>query len=220
IDLYQVHSFDGLVPLEETLRALDTLVTSGKVRYIGCSNFAAWQLMKALATSERLDVERFVSQQILYSLMVRDAEHELLPCGVDQGVGAILWSPLAQGFLSGKYRRTHEDSRLEKSGRLSVYDTPEGNAVLDTVLEIAESRGASGTQVAINWLRARPGVTAVLFGARSEEQLRDNLAAAEWSLTAEEVARLDKVSQRALPYPATFYEMNARDRNPLIFPRY
>ena len=221
IDLYQVHTFDSFVPIEETLRALDTLVTSGKVRYIGCSNFAGWQLMKALATSDKLGAERFISQQIQYSLMVRDAENELLPCGVDQGVGALLWSPLAQGFLSGKYRSAEKgNARLEKSGRISAYDTPQGNAVLDTVLQIAAERDASGTQVAINWLRSRNGVASVLVGIGSEAQLHDNLAAAKWSLTTEEIARLDAVSQKPLPYPGSLYEMYGFNRNPALFPRY
>jgi aryl-alcohol dehydrogenase-like predicted oxidoreductase len=223
IDLYQVHSFDTFVPLEETLRALDALVTSGKIRYIGCSNFAAWQLMKALAISGQINVDRFISQQIQYSLMVRDAENEMLPCGVDQGVGALIWSPLAQGFLSGKFRRgnTNEDSRLHKAGRLSAYDDARGNAVLDALLTIADARGVSGTQVALNWLRARPGVTSVLFGARTEAQLRDNLAALNWSITADEVARLDKASQiDPPPYPAYFYRNFAPDRNPMLFAHY
>ncbi|MET0361904.1 MAG: aldo/keto reductase, partial [Sphingobium sp.] len=160
IDLYQVHSFDALVPVDETLRALDDLVTSGKVRYIGCSNYAGWQLMKAMATSERRNVEAFVGQQIQYSLMVRDAEEELLPCGVDQGVGALIWSPLAQGFLSGKFRGAKGgDTRLELSNRLKAYETVQGERVLDALDEIAGARGVTPGQVALNWLLKRPGVT-------------------------------------------------------------
>ena len=221
IDLYQVHSFDSQVPLEETMRALDTLVTSGKVRYIGCSNFAAWQLMKAMSISQQFGIEKFISQQVQYSLLVRDVEHEVLPCGVDQGVGALLWSPLAQGFLSGKYRGGEKgNARLEKSGRLNAYDTPLGNRVLDAVLAIAEAHNATGTQVALNWLRSRAGVTSVLFGARTEEQLRDNLAAANWSLTAEEIATLEAASETPLPYPRSHYHFFSSERNPPLFARH
>src|SRR5690606_35740820 len=135
-------SFDAMVPLDETLRALDDLVTAGKVRYIGCSNYAGWQLMKAMATAERRNVEPFIGQQIQYSLMVRDAEDELLPCGIDQGVGALIWSPLAQGFLSGKFRSARGgDTRLELSNRLKAYDTPQGARVLAALDAIAETRG-------------------------------------------------------------------------------
>lgn len=190
IDLYQVHSFDALVPIEETLRALDDLVTAGKVRYIGCSNYAGWQLMKATAAAERLGTERFIGQQIQYSLMVRDAEEELLPCGVDQGIGALIWSPLAQGFLSGKFRHDGGGAaqRLVLSNSLKLYDTPRGVSVVDTLFEIAADHpGASPAQVALNWLLARPGVSTVLIGARSDEQLADNLAAATWSLDRKSV---------------------------------
>ena len=221
IDLYQLHSFDSMVPLEETLRALDTLVASGKVRYIGCSNFAGWQLMKAMGLSEKMGAERFISQQIQYSLMVRDAEHDMLPCGVDQGVGALIWSPLAQGFLSGKFRReTTSGSRLQRSGRLAAYDTPRGDAVLDALLDIASQRGVSGTQVALNWLLARPGVTSVLFGARTETHLKDNLGARDWTITASEIERLDRASQTDLPYPAYFFRTMTGNRNPAHFPYY
>ncbi|QKS00337.1 aldo/keto reductase [Sphingomonas sp. CL5.1] len=223
IDLYQVHSFDALVPIAETLRALDDLVTAGKVRYIGCSNYAGWQLMKATAAAERLGTERFIGQQIQYSLMVRDAEEELLPCGVDQGIGALIWSPLAQGFLSGKFRGegTDADQRLMLNNGLKLYDTPRGAAVVDTLFEIAaEHPGASPSQVALNWLLARPGVSTVLIGARSDEQLADNLAAATWALSTEEVAQLDKASQTAMHYPNSHHRLFTLERNPQLFPRY
>lgn len=221
IDLYQVHSFDALVPLEETLAALDQLVASGKVRYIGCSNYAGWQLMKALGISDRLGLERFVGQQIQYSLMARDAEDELLPCGVDQGVGALIWSPLASGFLSGKFRSERSgDSRLEKTGRIAAYDNPQADGVLDAVLAIAGARGVSASQVSLNWLRARPGVTSILVGARTDAQLADNLAAASWSLTAEEVATLDRASQTAVRYPNSHHRQHSLERNPQLFARY
>jgi aryl-alcohol dehydrogenase-like predicted oxidoreductase len=223
IDLYQVHSFDALTPLDETLRALDDLVSAGKIRYIGCSNYAGWQLMKALAVSDRRGVERYVGQQIQYSLMVRDVEQELLPCGVDQGVGALIWSPLAQGYLSGKFRRGSEGAptRLEQAGRLHAYDTPRGNAVLDALDAIAvDHPGSSPSQVALNWLLKRPGVTSVLIGARTDEQLTDNLAAADWSLSDAEVERLDRASQAEMAYPNSHHRIFTADRNPQLFPRY
>jgi aryl-alcohol dehydrogenase-like predicted oxidoreductase len=221
IDLYQVHSFDALVPVDETLRALDDLVTSGKVRYIGCSNYAGWQLMKAQATAERRTIEPFVGQQIQYSLMVRDAEEELLPCGVDQGVGALIWSPLAQGYLSGKFRGAKTgDTRLELAGRLKAYDTPQGERVLAALDEIAGARGVTPGQVALNWLLRRPGVTTVLIGARTDEQLADNLAAASWSLTDAEVEALDRASQGPMRYPNSHHRIFTQERNPQLFPRY
>lgn len=223
IDLYQVHSFDALAPLDETLRALDDLVTAGKVRYIGCSNFNGWHLMKASAIAERRGTERFIGQQIQYSLMVRDAEEELLPCGVDQGVGALIWSPLAQGFLSGKFRGgadVNATQRLVMSGRLKAYDTPLGAAVVDTLLEIAAAHpGASASQVALNWLLARPGVATVLLGARSDGQLADNLAAATWSLAADEITALDKASQTGMRYPNSHHRLFTQARNPQLFAR-
>ena len=223
IDLYQVHSFDALTPLDETLRALDDLVTSGKVRYIGCSNYAGWQLMKALATSDRRNVERYVGQQIQYSLMVRDAEQELLPCGVSEGVGALIWSPLAQGYLSGKFRsaRAGAQTRLEASGRLNAFDTPEGAKVLDAIDAIvANHPGSSPSQVALNWLLRRPGVTSVLIGARTDAQLADNLAAAQWSLSDAEVEALDRASQGPMQYPNSHHRIFTIERNPQLFPRY
>ncbi len=216
IDLYQVHSFDSLVPVEETLRALDDLVHSGKVRYIGCSNHLGWQLMKAVGTSERLGLARYVSQQIQYSLMVRDAEIELLPAGHDQGLGALIWSALAQGYLTGKFRRgAQKDSRLVGWAQLALFDTPRGHQVVDTLVEIAQSRnGVTPSQVALNWVASRPGVTSVIIGARTEEQLKDNLAAAGWSLTDEEIDRLDKASAVPAPYPRSTQDGFQPERNP------
>jgi aryl-alcohol dehydrogenase-like predicted oxidoreductase len=222
IDLYQVHSFDSLVPVDETLRTLDDLVHAGKVRYIGCSNHAGWQLMKALAASDRRGLERYVGQQIQYSLMVRDAEHELLPAGIDQGVGALIWSPLAQGFLSGKFRRGTQSapSRLARTGGIKAWDNEHGHRVVEALVEIAGAHdGVSPSQVALNWLLARPGVTTVIVGARSEEQLRDNLAAASWSLSSDEVRRLDVASETPPPYPTSHQRLYAPDRNPQLFAR-
>jgi aryl-alcohol dehydrogenase-like predicted oxidoreductase len=221
IDLYQVHNFDGIVPVEETLRALDDLVRDGKVRYIGCSNHAGWQLMKALGTSDRLGLERYIGQQIQYSLLVRDAEWELLPCGLDQGVGALIWSPLAQGFLSGKFREQAADgTRLGARGGLKAWDTPRGNAVLDTVIEIARECTASASQVALAWLLRRPGVSSVILGARNEAQLVDNLGAVNVVLSDEQMERLDTASQPPVQYPNSHQRFYGVERNPQAFARY
>lgn len=220
IDLYQTHSFDSLVPVEETLRALDDLVRAGKVRYIGSSNHFGWQLTKALAASEQLGLERYVSQQIQYSLMTRDAETEMLPAGVDQGVGALIWSPLAQGFLSGKFEQgAGEGTRLAASGQLARYDNPRGHAIVAVLREIAAARSATPSQVALNWLLARPGVTSLIIGVRTEAQLRDNLAAATWSLSPEEVTRLSAVSATPPGYPEGQVLFFHPERNPALFPR-
>lgn len=204
IDLYQVHSVDELTPMDESLGALDDLVRQGKVRYIGCSNYSAWHLMKALAASERRGYERYVSLQAYYSLVARELERELLPACLDQGVGVLVWSPLAAGFLTGKQRRGETapaGSRRAALGDTGTIDAEQGFRVLDVLREIAGERGVSIAQVAINWLLQRPGVSSVIVGARNEEQLKDNLGAAEWQLTADETARLDQVSARPLPYP-------------------
>jgi aryl-alcohol dehydrogenase-like predicted oxidoreductase len=215
IDLYQVHNFDGMVPLEETLRALDDLVAAGKVRYIGCSNHFAWQLTKALGVSDRLGFERYISQQIQYSLLTRDVDTEILPAGIDQGVGAIIWSPLAHGYLTGKFARPVQgEARLAASGQLSRYDTEAGRGVVKLLETIAaEHEGATPGQVALNWLLARPGVTSVLIGARTEQQLTENLRAAAWALTADEVNRLDRASAVPAAYPRSTQGMFHPDRN-------
>lgn len=222
IDFYQVHNFDSLVPLEETLRALDDLVTSGKVRYVGCSNFSAWHLMKAQSISDRRGYVSFIGQQIQYSLMVRDAEEELLPCGVDQNIGALIWSPLAQGYLSGKFRNASNDvTRLGTVDGVKAFATATGEAVLKAMDAIVEARGdVTHSQVAINWVVRRPGVATVLLGARTEQQLADNLAAARWSLTDEEVAALDRASQGPVRYPNFSQRLYGEGRNPQLFPRY
>src|SRR3954470_10116669 len=205
IDLYQVHEWDGATPLEETLDALDHLVRSGKVRYIGCSNYAGWHLMKALGISERRGLQRFVSQQIYYSLQARDAEYELVPVSLDQSVGILVWSPLAGGLLSGKYRRGAqgpEGSRhLTDWNEPPVRDEDRLYDVIDALVEIGEAHGVSAAQVAIAWLLDRPGVTSVILGARTEEQLADNLAAAELTLSDAELSRLNDVSRVPLLYP-------------------
>ena len=215
IDLYQVHEWDGQTPLEETLHALDYLVQSGKVRYVGVSNYTSWQLMKALGIGG-LDLAPLVSQQIYYSLQAREAEYELIPLAVDQGLGVLVWSPLAGGLLSGKYRRNHQapvgSRQLSDWGEPPVYD-PEGlYDIVEILIGIAEQHEVSAAQVALAWTLGRPGVTSVVIGARSGDQLADNLAAAYLTLTGEERARLDAASALPLIYPFWHQAKTARDR--------
>jgi aryl-alcohol dehydrogenase-like predicted oxidoreductase len=216
IDLFQVHEWDGHTPLEETLSALDHLVNSGKVRYIGCSNYAAWHIMKALGISERKNLQRFISQQIYYSLQARDAEYELVPVALDQGVGILVWSPLAGGLLSGKYRRGQdmpEGSRhLTDWNEPPVHDEDQLYDIVEVLVEIAEGRGVSAAQVALAWTLGRPGIATVVVGARTEEQLADNLGAADLTLEDDERARLDKVSAPRLMYPYWHQAKSASDR--------
>jgi aryl-alcohol dehydrogenase-like predicted oxidoreductase len=215
IDLYQVHEWDGQTPLEETLDALDGLVRAGKVRYIGCSNYAAWQLVKALGISDRLHLQRFVSQQIYYSLQAREAEYELVPAALDQGLGILVWSPLAGGLLSGKYRR---DVQPQEGRHLTDWDEPPVRDedqlydIVDALVEIGEGHGVSAAQVALAYTLARPGVTSLVIGARREEQLLDNLAAADLELSADERARLDAISAPPLLYPYWHQAKTAADR--------
>jgi aryl-alcohol dehydrogenase-like predicted oxidoreductase len=216
IDLFQVHEWDGHTPLEETLSALDHLVNSGKVRYIGCSNYSAWHIMKALGISERKNLQRFISQQIHYSLQARDAEYELVPVALDQGVGILVWSPLAGGLLSGKYRRGQdmpEGSRhLTDWNEPPVHDEDQLYDIVDVLVEIAEARGVSAAQVALAWTLGRPGVATVVVGARTEEQLADNLDAADLTLEDDERARLDEVSAPRLMYPYWHQAKSASER--------
>ena len=218
IDLYQIHNQDLLTPPEETLRALDDLVRAGKVRYIGSSNHAGWTKMMALATSDRLGLERYVSQQIQYSLLEREAENELLPLGVHQGVGALIWSPLAAGYLTGKFRTLDDPgaTRLGKAGQLDARDTDRGRGILAVMDEIAAARGnVSLSQIALNWVVRKAGIASVIIGARTEDQLKDNLAASTWSLSNEEIARLDEASATPLRYPYNMHHSFMAARNPL-----
>jgi aryl-alcohol dehydrogenase-like predicted oxidoreductase len=216
IDLYQVHEWDGQTPLEETLHALDHLVQSGKVRYIGCSNYAAWQLTKALWTSEREGVSRFISQQVYYSLQARDIENELVPLSVDQGLGILVWSPIAGGLLSGKYRRgvdAPEGSRhLGEWSEPPVHDEDKLYDTIEELVAIGADRGVSAAQVALAYTMAKPGVTSLIVGARTEEQLADNLASAELALSVEEMDRLDAVSAQPLMYPYWHQANTSSDR--------
>jgi len=217
IDLYQAHNFDSLTPLDETLRAFEDLVRSGKVRYLGCSNYSGWQLMKALAISDRLGTARYISQQINYSLLAREAEHELVPAGLDQKIGIMAWSPLHFGLLSGKFRRGQSnpsESRLNTLEAPGSIDPERLYKIVDALAEIAANRGVSIAQAALNWVTRKPGVDTVIIGARNEQQLRDNLAGATWTLTDEEVESLDEVSALPIPYPYWHQKKFAGDRNP------
>ena len=215
IDLYQVHEWDGQTPLEETMEALDTLIRQGKVRYIGCSNYSAWHIMKALGVAERHNYQRFVSQQIHYTLHIRDAEYELQPVSIDQGLGMLIWSPLAGGLLTGKYRRT---SRPESGRHIigfkepPVADWEKLYDIVEVIVSVAEARGVSGAVVSLAWLLQRQGVTSVIVGGRTDAQFADNLKAADFRLTAEEVVRLDEVSQPPLLYPYWHQNWTASDR--------
>jgi aryl-alcohol dehydrogenase-like predicted oxidoreductase len=217
IDIYHVHEWDGQTRLEETLSALNSLVSAGKVRYLAASNYAGWQLMKALAIADSHGFERFAAQQVYYSLEARDAEYELVPLAVDQGLGILVWSPLAGGLLSGKYRRngSPESGTRQVSGtwneppvrtREKLYDT------VEILVDIAGAHGASPAQVALAWLLGRPAVTSVIIGARTDEQLLDNLGGASLLLSADERAALDKVSAPELIYPYWHQLNTAADR--------
>lgn len=216
IDCYWLHEWDGQTPVEEFLRALDDLVSAGKVRYPGVSNFAGWQLMKTLATAERDGYVRPVAQQIHYSLQAREAEYELLPIAVDQGVDAMIWSPLAGGLLSGKYRRGKpepEGTRTQAEwGEPPVRDFEHLYDIVEVLVAIGETRGVSAAQVALAWLLTRPGVASVIVGARTDAQLADNLKAAELRLSPQELARLEKVSRPPLLYPYWHQCKTASDR--------
>ncbi|WP_434387693.1 aldo/keto reductase [Melittangium boletus] len=219
IDIYQLHGFDASTPVEETLGCLDDLVRAGKIRYIGCSNFSGWHLMKSLAVSEKYGWARYVAHQAYYSLIGRSYEWELMPLGLDQGVGAIVWSPLGWGRLTGKIRRGQplpETSRLRSAATMSGGPPVEDEylyKVVDALDAVAQDVGKTVPQVALNWLLRRPTVANVIVGARTEEQLRQNLGAVGWSLTDEQVARLDAASATTLAYPY-FHQRGFADRNP------
>ena len=219
IDLYQMHGFDAGTPVEETLRALDDLVRAGKIRYIGCSNFSGWHLMKSLAASDRHGWARYVAHQAYYSLVGREYEWELMPLALDQGVGAVVWSPLGWGRLTGKIRRGQplpDVSRL-RNQQVIDYGPPVSQERLFTVVDaldaVAHEAGKTVPQVAINWLLRRPSVSTVIIGARNEEQLRQNLGATGWTLSGEQVARLDAASAVTLAYPY-WHQRGFAERNP------
>ena len=218
IDVYHLHGFDQITPVEETLQTLNTLVESGKVRYIACSNFSGWHLMKSLAVSERYGWARYVAHQAYYSLIGREFEWELMPLAIDQKVGTIVWSPLGWGRLTGKLRRNQP---LPKVSRL--HETADQGPqvedeylfkVLDVLEEVARETAKSVPQVALNWLLQRPTIANIIIGARNEEQLRQNLAAVGWNLTAEQVARLNAASEQVPIYPY-WHQRQFAERNPL-----
>jgi aryl-alcohol dehydrogenase-like predicted oxidoreductase len=219
IDLYQLHGFDALTPVEEVLRTLDDLVRAGKVRYIGCSNFSGWHLMKALATSDRYGLTRYVAHQAYYSLIGRDYEWELMPLALDQKVGAVVWSPLGWGRLTGKIRRGQPKPAVSRLNTQVVVDygpPVDGDyvyRVVDALDAVAAQTGKTVPQVALNWLLQRPSVSTVIIGARNEDQLRQNLGAVGWSLTAAQVAALDAASATARAYPY-WHQQGFTERNP------
>jgi aryl-alcohol dehydrogenase-like predicted oxidoreductase len=207
------------VSVEETMRAFDDLVTQGKVRYAGCSNNSAWQVMKALAVSDRLGLTRYVCQQVNYNLIARDVEHEIVPLGIDQSVGLMAWSPLHAGLLSGKFRRGAPRPSVSRLNEMDVPGTVDFERVyriVDTLTDIAQAREVTPAQVALNWVMNKPGVDTVIIGARDEAQLRDNLAAAGWRLSAEEMAQLDEVSALPEPYPMWHQHKFGIERNPRL----
>jgi aryl-alcohol dehydrogenase-like predicted oxidoreductase len=216
IDLYQIHCFDGMTPLEETLRALDDCVSRGYVRTLGCSNLAAWQIMKALGVSERRGFARFETVQAYYTIAGRDLEREILPLVEDQGLGVMVWSPLAGGFLSGKFSR---DGAKPNDSRRVAFDFPpvdkdRGFEIIEAMREVASAHGVSVARVALAWLLARAGVMSVIVGAKSSEQLDDNLAAATLKLGADELAELDRVSAPTPEYPGWMIARQADQRTP------
>jgi aryl-alcohol dehydrogenase-like predicted oxidoreductase len=219
IDLYIGHQPDMFVSLEETMRAFDDLVTQGKIRYAGCSNNSAWHVMKALAVSDRLGVTKYVCQQVNYNLIARDVEHEIVPLALDQSIGLMAWSPLHAGLLSGKFRRDSPRPSVSRLNELEVPGTVDFDRVyriVDKLSEIASKRGVTPAQVALNWVMNKPGVDTVIIGARDEAQLRDNLGAAAWRLTAEEMLALDEVSALPEPYPMWHQHKFGIERNPRL----
>jgi aryl-alcohol dehydrogenase-like predicted oxidoreductase len=216
IDLYQVHEWDGQTPLEETMEALDSLVRSGKVRYVGVSNYAGWQLMKALGVADRHGYQRFVTQQIHYTLEARQAEYELVPIAIDQNIGILVWSPLAGGLLSGKYRRGVDwpsgSRALTDWGEPPILDQERLYDIVEVLVEIGEGHGVSAAQVALAWLLQRPGVVSLIVGAKTDEQLADNLGAADLELSEGERDRLEEVSRPPLIYPYWHQAKTASDR--------
>jgi len=219
IDIYQMHGFDALSPPEETLSTLDTLVRSGRVRYVGCSNFSGWHLMKSLAVSDRHGWPRYVAHQAYYSLVGRDFEWELMPAGDDQHVGTIVWSPLGWGRLTGKLRRNQPMPEVSRLPRTAKAGPPVADdylyKVVDALDEVAKETGKTVPQIALNWLTRKPTIASVIVGARNEEQLKQNLGAVGWSLTSEQIARLDAASDVPAPYPYWHQQTAAAERNPL-----
>jgi aryl-alcohol dehydrogenase-like predicted oxidoreductase len=207
IDIYHMHGFDGNTPVYETLKTLETLVESGKVRYIACSNFSGWHLMKSLSVSERYGWSKYIAHQTYYSLLNRDFEWELMPLGVEENIGTIVWSPLASGKLSGKYRRDKpvpQDARVAQGGSPVINteaDEQRLYSIVDVLDQLVEETGKTAAQISLNWLLQRPTIANIIIGARNEDQLMQNLEAVGWGLTVEQVKRLDKASEVLPAYP-------------------
>jgi aryl-alcohol dehydrogenase-like predicted oxidoreductase len=218
IDLFQLHGFDAMTPVEEVLSTLDDLVRAGKIRYVGVSNFSGWHIMKSLAVAEKYGYPRYVANQTYYSLVGRDYEWELMPLGIDQGLGAVVWSPLGWGRLTGKIRRGQPrpaTSRLPGTAERGPQVADEHlYRVVDALDEVAKETGKTVAQIALNWLLQRPTVATLIIGARNEEQLRDNLGAIGWNLTREQVAKLDAASTVPLAYPYWHQRSTFSERNP------
>ncbi len=223
IDIYQLHGFDAVTPVEETLQTLNDLVRAGKIRYLGVSNFSGWHLMKSLAVSERYGLARYVAHQAYYSLIGRDYEWELMPLGLDQGVGAIVWSPLGWGRLTGKIRRGQPlpaQTRLKSSLVIDMGPPVADEYIFNVVAaldDVARETGKTVPQIALNWLLQRPTVTSLIIGARNEEQLRQNLGAVGWMLTPAQIGKLDAASATNQPYPY-WHQAGFTERNPSPVP--
>jgi len=217
IDIYHLHGFDALTPVEEALSTLNRLIESGKVRYIACSNFSGWHLMKSLAASERYGWARYVGHQVYYSLIGREYEWELMPLALDQGVGALIWSPLGWGRLTGKIQRGQPLPSTSRLHQTTEQGPPVADEylyeVVDSLDQVAAETGKTVPQIALNWLLRRPTVSSVIIGARNEEQLRQNLAAEPWSLSPEQISKLDQASQRRAIYPY-WHQQQFAARNP------
>lgn len=215
IDLYQIHSYDFITPLEETLSAFNHLVTQGKIRYFGVSNFTAWQLMKALSIIERNGWERIISLQPYYSLLGRDIELELMPLCMDQGIGIIPWGPLHGGILTGKYRKDKDwpsDTRIKAPGEHFPFDQQKGELIIDELMRIAAQRNVSVSQVALNYLLRKPGITSLIVGARNCGQLKENINTVNWSLSTDEINSLDQLSEPPKIYPHWYFDIFRKER--------
>ncbi|TDX32789.1 aryl-alcohol dehydrogenase-like predicted oxidoreductase [Modicisalibacter xianhensis] len=216
LDLYQLHQWDGETPIEESLAALDHLVQSGKVRYVGTSNYNGWQMMKAMATAREHHLVRPISQQVYYTPESREAEYEILPVGRDQGLGTLIWSPLGEGLLSGQVRRDKQVSSDHRQGtdwpEPYVHDWERAYDIIDTLVEVGDGHGVSAARVALAWLNDRPGVTSLIVGARNEDHLKDNLASLELKLSEEEINRIEEVTRPVPIYPYWHRAMNGTDR--------
>lgn len=218
IDIYQVHNFDSLTNLEQTMRALDDLVRAGKVRYIGCSNLPAWAIMKANAIADKRNLEKFVSMQSYYSIIARELEHEFVPMCADQNMAILVWGPLAGGFLSGKYQKgkaADPNSRRAHWGDYGFIDEDYGFKVVDVLKQIGQERNVSTSQVALNYLLQKKGITSLIIGASKIEQLKDSLKAADWKLSDEDMKRLNDVSELPQPYPYWHHYRFNQERMPV-----